>query len=1092
MLASFMLISGMYAQIATPGTPPSFTYDVDDRVEVEYMPSFDMQAALAEDEENMAKNAGPFRFAMPFPVELNPKNAGTWTKLPNGDRIWRMTFTSFDAYSINFLFSKFYMPEGAKLYAYNDDRSEVRGAFTALNNKTDGMFAITPIAGETVTLEYFEPAAVRGQGLLYISQVAHAYRNLHETIAEKLARGYGDSGSCNIDVACPESAGWEDQIRSVAIILQGGSGFCTGAIVNNTAQDGTPYFLGADHCGTNVSSNWSFAFNYNSPSCNGPDGDFSQSIVGGTLRANSAPSDFSLIELSMPPPPNYVVYYAGWNRTNTPAINTTAIHHPSGDVKKISFNDDPVYPGTWAQGDANVPGGDHWNVDNWEDGTTEGGSSGSPLFDQNKQVVGQLHGGGAACGNTAFDTYGKFFTSWTGGGTSASRLSDWLDPQNLMPDTLNGAYFIDPPLAIDMQSVILDAPSGDYCDDEVTPVLQVRNIGGTDITSFTIEYSYNGGATQTYNWTGSPLGFYASTTVTLPATTLALGAYTFDATILMPNGMADNDATNNSFATSNFNIIDGNTLLVNLTTDNYPGETSYQIEDDMGNIVFTGEGFPGPQLNIDDYCLADGCYTFTIFDVYGDGICCSYGIGGYEIVDEAGLIIAEGGEFTDQESVNFCLPFNAPAPVATFTNTASVCVGLPVTMDNTSQNGATYSWSAPNATPSTSTDETPSFTYSTSGTYTITLTVTNATGTDMTTGTVEIIDGNIFTVNLTTDNYPAETSYDVTDGSGTVVYSSTGFADAATLNINDLCLDDGCYTFTIYDSYGDGICCGFGEGGYTLVDAAGNSLGEGGEFTDQEAIDFCLPFTTSPDAVANFSVGGSYCVGDQVMITNNSQNADTYSWTATNATPGTSTDTNPIFVYNAAGTYTINLTATNSIGSDMTSQTVTINPAPSTGAVNGSSMVVNGSTENYNVSVTGGSTYDWAITGGTQASGGTGNAISVLWNTMGATGQVCVTETSAAGCDGIPVCLIVDLTVNISDLEIAKGLRVFPNPTSGMLFIESNEVPTSIEVFDIIGQLIKTDNAQNNTIDLSAYETGVYLLKVTYNEGVVTKRIVVE
>ena len=171
---------------------------------------------------------------------------------------------------------------------------------------------------------------------------------------------------------------------------------------------------------------WSFVFNYQSPSCNGPDGNLSQSVVGGVLRANNSASDFALFELSSSPPANYSVYYAGWSNQNQAASSTVGIHHPSGDVKKISFNQDPVYSGTWNDDDTPVANGDHWVVDDWEDGTTEPGSSGSPLFNQNKLIIGQLHGGAAACSNVDYDTYGKLYSSWEGGGTPSRRLKDWL------------------------------------------------------------------------------------------------------------------------------------------------------------------------------------------------------------------------------------------------------------------------------------------------------------------------------------------------------------------------------------------------------------------------------------------------------------------------------------------------------------------------------------------------------------------------------------------------------------------------------------------------------------------------------------------
>jgi len=414
-LSITLLVLSAHAQIETKKTPPSFNENMLTPITQYELPEFDIKAMLEED-ALVAKGEGPARFGKRHLVNVTPNDHGTWEELPNGDRIWRITFHSPKAHSLNFLFSQFYIPQGAELYAYNTDRSEVRGAFTTSNNKADGMFAITPINGSSVSLEYYEPAAVEGQGIIELSYVVHAYRDLHATVKEILEKGYGDSGACNNDVACPESAGWEDQINSVAIMISNGSGFCTGAIVNNTAQDGTPYFLSANHCGTNISGNWSFAFNYQSPSCNGPDGNFSQSIVGGTLRANNGESDFALFELSSLPPSSYSVYYSGWDNRNEAATSTVGIHHPAADVKKISFSNR-----------AASNAGNFWSVDSWDDGTTEPGSSGSPLFNQDKLIIGQLCCGTASCANSGgSDEYGKIASSWEGGGTPATRLKDWL------------------------------------------------------------------------------------------------------------------------------------------------------------------------------------------------------------------------------------------------------------------------------------------------------------------------------------------------------------------------------------------------------------------------------------------------------------------------------------------------------------------------------------------------------------------------------------------------------------------------------------------------------------------------------------------
>jgi hypothetical protein len=164
------------------------------------------------------------------------------------------------------------------------------------------------------------------------------------------------------------------------------------------------------------------------------------SISGATDKAKNAASDFWLMQLSSTPPQNYNPYYAGWNRTTDNSITgkVVGIHHPAGDIKKISWSTLGVTTTTYLQ--TSTPGdASHWRITSWSDGTTtEGGSSGSPLFDPQGRIIGQLHGGYADCGNTSSDWYGKLGVSWTGGGTDATRLSTWLDPTNTGVTTLEG------------------------------------------------------------------------------------------------------------------------------------------------------------------------------------------------------------------------------------------------------------------------------------------------------------------------------------------------------------------------------------------------------------------------------------------------------------------------------------------------------------------------------------------------------------------------------------------------------------------------------------------------------------------------------
>jgi hypothetical protein len=200
-------------------------------------------------------------------------------------------------------------------------------------------------------------------------------------------------------------------------------------MVNNTAADSTPYFMTANHCGIAFNAASLVVYwNFETSVCGGiPDGLLNQWQTGSYHRASYSPSDFTLVELDQDPDPAWGITFAGWDRSGADASSAVAIHHPNCDEKRISFEYQSTtvtsYLGTSVPGD-----GTHVRVTDWDLGTTEPGSSGSPLFDQNHRVIGQLAGGYAACGNDLSDWYGRFARSWTGGGSSSTRLSNWLDP----------------------------------------------------------------------------------------------------------------------------------------------------------------------------------------------------------------------------------------------------------------------------------------------------------------------------------------------------------------------------------------------------------------------------------------------------------------------------------------------------------------------------------------------------------------------------------------------------------------------------------------------------------------------------------------
>ena len=174
-------------------------------------------------------------------------------------------------------FSEFDLPKGASLFIWSADRIEYIGGFDHRNMKDWGGLATGLVAGDAVVVEVHVPAGKEDAVALHIDQVVHAYRDIAgkaALVAEALGeqRGpYGNSGDCNINVNCPEGATWQCEKRSVALILQGAFAICTGAMVNNTAQDGSPLFLTAGACLGNV-GNWVFVFNHETEGCTGNTG----------------------------------------------------------------------------------------------------------------------------------------------------------------------------------------------------------------------------------------------------------------------------------------------------------------------------------------------------------------------------------------------------------------------------------------------------------------------------------------------------------------------------------------------------------------------------------------------------------------------------------------------------------------------------------------------------------------------------------------------------------------------------------------------------------------------------------------------------
>ncbi|MDA1313542.1 MAG: proprotein convertase P-domain-containing protein [Acidobacteria bacterium] len=404
-------------------------------------PQLNTAALLAEDAREPPDE--PLRFAQPVALDVTPQTHGTWEQLPAGGRLWRLRFHAAGATNLNFGFSRFRLPAGATLHVSSEDRDYYEGPYDYRDMKRHGELWLPVVPGDHAVIEMYVPAVVKYEPELHLTYAGKGYRDLFGLKGRpNLAKQQG----CNIDVVCPEGDAWRDQIRSVATYTRNGQRVCTGQLVADVPGSLRNFFLTANHCRITEDNADTVVvyWNYQSQSCGDlGGGSLSQNQVGSTFLAASRPEDFTLLELDTPPDAPFNVFYSGWDRSEEPAQVSVAIHHPGTDEKAISFNDDPL---TTMDSCINSGGVDsHWRVDNWELGTTEPGSSGSGLWDaESKKLIGVLSGGQAACGNQDFDCFGKFSAAWDGD-DAASRLRDWLDPDEtdaMMIEGIEGLPFV--------------------------------------------------------------------------------------------------------------------------------------------------------------------------------------------------------------------------------------------------------------------------------------------------------------------------------------------------------------------------------------------------------------------------------------------------------------------------------------------------------------------------------------------------------------------------------------------------------------------------------------------------------------------------
>lgn len=433
-----------FPQVETEALPISWGLNLSHSPEIIKLSLLNFNEVRQQDSINDLDKKMPWRYGIARSLKLDMKKDGLWTVLPNGDKIWQLAIQSPDALNLSLNFNQFYLPEGSRLQLFNSSHTDISRTYTHAENTSNKQLGSWFVTGEILWVEYYQPSFIRDTPHLEINEIIHGYRMGIVNSMIYGSKGFNDSGDCNYDVNCPVGDDFDPKkeiLKKTVALLNLGNGYlCSAALVNNTRNDKTPFLLTANHC-LEISdpAYWSVRFNWISPNpvCGTAEDSGTMqnnfTMSGAMIRANNNLSDFALVELYNHLPNSWDVAFAGWDNTDEEPVFEVGIHHPNGDIMKICRDDSGA-----EKVDANgtqvwlIGGGSHGSGNGWEIGTTESGSSGSPLFDENGRIIGQLFAGQSACNGTEtnhdYDIYGRLGVSWNAGESAESRLVEWLDP----------------------------------------------------------------------------------------------------------------------------------------------------------------------------------------------------------------------------------------------------------------------------------------------------------------------------------------------------------------------------------------------------------------------------------------------------------------------------------------------------------------------------------------------------------------------------------------------------------------------------------------------------------------------------------------
>lgn len=472
-----------YGQIGESGLPASYrnhsigleSYPAGIAIEG-VLPDWD-EFLVSFQESNAQNTLAPYPVGIFTPVRVRFPESGYFHYEGDGSVLWKAKFEVRGALAIGLYYENFYLPKGVRLFAYNDNGSQVLGAYTHSNNAEDGKFAQEGVQGSMVQIELnIDPGVDLRQIQLYINRALIYFRgveylqvfsNDREDII--LKRGSPDpyklegrSSHCMINAACPEGLGFEVPRKSTVqmLLIEGNYGaFCSGTLINNTGNTGPdqcrPFVLTASHCGGGNQnahfSQWLFRFNFEKEQCTGGAPATVNTMTGANFRARSYDEvtqfgvpDFLLLELRTKIPDSWDVFLSGWDRSATKYTRGRYIgfHHPDADVKKLSFTDAvSEYNKAWIQ--EFKPDATHGGV--------SVGSSGSGLFNPDKRLIGIASMAGnqlEPCmkGNSINPNLGFYLlacyyalgSAWSPHEDADRSLMSWLDPVESGVITLDG------------------------------------------------------------------------------------------------------------------------------------------------------------------------------------------------------------------------------------------------------------------------------------------------------------------------------------------------------------------------------------------------------------------------------------------------------------------------------------------------------------------------------------------------------------------------------------------------------------------------------------------------------------------------------